>query len=246
MQLKHKAQSRHNDIAVYDTDELYGEKGRFRVLQFSDGAIQGAADLNRPERIVFEYPRALLHLMEANNPGYEDIFLIGHGIGTLAGHMPGRRLKTAELDEAVEEVSRRFFGYEGDPVAVGDGRDVLRREPDGAYDYVVLDAFGERGTPRHLVSAPFFTLAKDKLHPGGSVLMNLFGRGGSDPLINAIHTTLSGRFPYTKAFLLPSGHARDVRNWILAGSGKPILFQARQMAGFAEAELEPGYTIENP
>lgn len=72
------------EIQVYETTELYGERGRFRVLQFSGDAIQGALDLDHPRRVVFEYPRAMIHLMEAGEPYFEDVFLIGHGIGTIA------------------------------------------------------------------------------------------------------------------------------------------------------------------
>ncbi|MDT3425753.1 spermidine synthase [Paenibacillus forsythiae] len=34
MKLLYKTREDEHDIAVYDTDEWYGEKGRFRVLQF--------------------------------------------------------------------------------------------------------------------------------------------------------------------------------------------------------------------
>lgn len=245
MQQLFKASGNLDEIAVYDTAELYGEKGNFRILQFSDGAVQGAMDLNEPERIVFEYPRAIFHLMELNDPSFEDVFVIGHGIGTIAGYLSGKRVKVAELDDKVVELSKRFFGYRADNVIVGDGREILRREDPHAYDYIVLDAFTEQGTPRHLTSREFFEIAADKLHDHGAIILNVFGRGGNDMRINAIHTTLREQFAYTKAFLLPADHARDVQNMIIVGSNKPIGFQARQMAGFVEIELDRGYVIED-
>ncbi|WP_430092480.1 hypothetical protein [Paenibacillus cisolokensis] len=48
-----------HELKVYDTAELYGVKGRYRVLEFSDQAVQGAMDLDDPARIVLEYPRAI-------------------------------------------------------------------------------------------------------------------------------------------------------------------------------------------
>ncbi|RAV20307.1 spermidine synthase [Paenibacillus contaminans] len=234
---------RNHEITVYDTNELYGEKGNFRVLQFSDAAVQGAMDLHNPGRVMFEYPRAIIHLMEFNNPDFEDAFLIGHGIGTIAGHFAKKRFKVAELNETVVELSRAFFGYDAENVVIGDGRLILEGEREQAYDYIILDAFTDKGTPRHLTSKSFFGMVRQKLESGGAFIMNLMGRGDNDSLINAIHTTLSEEFAYIKTFLLPSGETGDMKNMIMIGRSKPIGFQARQMAGFVEFAPRPGHII---
>lgn len=231
------------EITVYDTTELYGEKGRFRVLQFSNEAVQGAMDLNNPVRIVFEYPRAMIHLMECNTPSFEDIFVIGHGIGTIADQLSDKRVQVAELDDKVVELSRRWFGYNKDNVIIGDGRQILGDQPSYAYDYIVLDAFTDKGTPRHLTSMEFFQLTQDKLDSQGSLIMNLMGKSETDKLIIAIHTTLSEVYPYTKSFILPNEGVTYYQNVILIGSNKPIGYQARHMAGFQEVELEQGHRI---
>jgi spermidine synthase len=233
-----------HEITVYDTTELYGEKGKFRVLQFSNEAIQGALDLNHPKRIVFEYPRAMVHLMEFNEPFFEDVFVIGHGIGTIAGHFPEKRFKVAELDAEVVELSKRCFGYNRDNVIVGDGRSILEGEEPHAYDYIILDAFTENGTPRHLTSSEFFKLTRSKLNSRGAMLMNLIGKGDNDGLINAIHTTLGEEYAYIKSFSLPSeGPAPGIQNIIIIGRNIPIRFQARHMAGFKEIQLGQGHII---
>lgn len=233
------------EISVYDTTELYDEKGNFRIIQFSNDAIQGAMDLNHPERIVFEYPRAIIHLMECNSPSFEEVFLIGHGIGTIASHCSEKRFKVAELDNKVVEISKKWFGYSQDNVIVGDGRQVLVDEEPHTYDYIILDAFSDKGTPLHLTSQEFFSITKDKLDPSGSIIMNLMGKGENDKLINAIYTTLSEEFAYTKSFLLPSDHRSDVQNIIIMGRNIPIGFQERYMAGFTEIELNHGYIIRD-
>jgi spermidine synthase len=232
-------------ISVYDTDELYGEKGTFRVLQFSEAAVQGAVDLNRPERIVFEYPRAIIHLMEHNDPQFEDVFMIGHGIGTIVSHLPGKPFKTAEFDEQVVELSRRYFHCSTDHVVIGDGRGILTGEAPQSYDYIILDAFTAEGTPRHLTSREFFRLAQDKLDAEGAVIVNLMGRGGHDPSVASVYTTLLEQFAYVKAFLLPSEGAGALRNMILTGSSRPIGYQGRQMAGFVEIEPHRGHVISD-
>ncbi|UJF35709.1 spermidine synthase [Paenibacillus hexagrammi] len=245
MELLYQSSSPHHELFVYETTQFYGEKGRFRLLEFSDNAMQGALDMNDPERILFEYPRAMIHLLEYNQPRFEQVFIIGHGIGTLTSYFSDKRCKVAELDHEVVELSKKFFGYRGDPVCIGDGRILLGSEPQQAYDCLILDAFSEKGTPVHLISHEFFMMCREKLDASGMLMMNLFGKGEHDPLINAIHTTLNGIFTYVKAFLLPSGHRGHIQNIILIGRQTPFGFQARQMAGFTEIELGEGYTIRD-
>lgn len=232
-------------LVVYETSHYEGERGNFRVLAFSDGAAQGVMDLDHPDRIVFEYPRAMLHLMEFHIPDFNDAYIIGLGIGTLPARLCGKRVKVAEIDPRVKEVSRRYFGYSPDNVDVGDGRCLLEGEPSLAYDFVVLDAFTEKDTPLHLLSQPFFRLCRDKLNERGALLMNLFGRGGGDNLIHAAHTTLRAVFPYTCCFELPQTGAADKRNILLMGAGQPIHFREKEMAGFVAFQPEEGYVIQD-
>lgn len=245
MRLLFKDFGHHHEITVYDTAELYGEKGTFRVLQFSNKAVQGAMDLNDPKRILFEYSKAIIHLMEFNDPSFEDAFVIGHGIGTIAGHFADRRFKVAELDGKVVELSKQYFGYAADNVIVGDGRRILAGERPRAFDYIILDAFTDQGTPRHLISKEFFRLTGDKLASGGFIILNLMGRGENDRLVCAVHSTLCEEYAYTKSFSLhlPYGNASDLKNIIIMGGNKPIGFQERNMAGFTEFEPGQGYII---
>lgn len=240
----HSSQSP-QDIEVRETTELYGESGRFRVLQFSGEAVQGVLDLNQPRRVVFEYLRAMIHLMEAGNPYFEDVFLIGHGIGTLAGYYPDKRFRVAEINPKVVELSRTRFGYTGDNVLIGDGRSLLEAEPDRSYDYVLLDAFTAAGTPPQFTTLEFFGLTRDKLHTHGVLIMNLMGRSGQDRLICAIHTTLREVYPYIRTFALPAEGAADLRNIVMAASARPIPSQSRHMAGFSEITPGLGHVIRD-
>ncbi|MBR2563445.1 MAG: fused MFS/spermidine synthase [Paenibacillus sp.] len=245
LRVLYRNKSEQHELTVYETGKLYGEKGHFRVLQFSDEAVQGVLDLEEPSRIVLEYPRAMLHLMERNNPDYNCVFLVGHGIGTLSSHLSDRQVKVAELDEEVVEISQHYFSYHGPSVLVGDGRALLEREKNGIYDYIVIDAFTANGTPEQFTNRSFFNVVKQKLHAGGAVMLNVFGRSGNDHLVNAIFTTLSKAFPHTRAFALPA-EPNEIQNRILVGSLHPIEAQVKQMAGFVEQSLEEGYIIHGP
>jgi spermidine synthase len=232
-----------NEIAVYDTNQLYGKMGKYRCLQFSDDSIQGAIDLKDPKRIVLEYQRAMIHLMELNDPSFDRAFVIGHGIGTIAGHYPDKLFTVAEIDERVVELSKLFFGYRKDNVRVGEGRRILRNEEPNAFDYIILDAFTNKGTPLHITTLEFFEMTMEKLDSQGAIIMNLMGKPKNDRLINAIHTTLRETYAYTKAFSLPAVDENDIRNLIIMGSNKTIDFQLRDMAGLYEIEIEQGHII---
>lgn len=245
MKLLYKTFSQGHEVAVYEAVELDGEKGIFRVLQFSEEAVQGAMDMANPERVVLEYPRAICHLMEYNHASFERVFIIGHGIGTLSQQFSDRSFYVAELDQAVVDISREWFGYSKDDVRVGDGRELLENEPPHVYDYVVLDAFSPKGTPSHLLSSEFFHIAASKLEHHGSLIMNLMGRGEQDRWMNAIHSTLSEVFPYTKCFALPVEGDRDLRNIIMMGRKQNIRYQTRHMSGFIEFEAGQGYIIND-
>lgn len=241
MKLLYRTNGACGEIAVYESEELFGEKGRFRYMQFSGEAVQGAIDLDRPERIVFEYPRALIHLMKANMPDFENVFAIGHGIGTIPGYFADKRFTIAELDEDVAAISRQWFGCSRE-VMIGDGRELLAAAPDGCYDYIVVDAFTADGTPRHLVSEGMFRIARNKLHAGGAILLNLFGRGGGDPFTGAIYATLGSLFPHTAAFSM-SVRSSGTTNIVIMGADRPLRWQTRHMAGFVTYEPGPGYLL---
>lgn len=243
MQIIHQTESDGQTIIVAEVNELFGEKGCFRVLQFENEAAQGAIDINSPERILFEYPRAMIHLMESNDETYEHVFMIGHGIGTLPRALPGKRFTIAEINRDIAEISQNYFGYPDEDILVGDGRMLLDQEPDETYQYIIVDAFTEQGTPEHLSSVEFFKLAADKLDSRGSVLLNLIGRRGHDYGLNSIFTSLRQVFPYTKAFTLPEGGFGTLNNLLLAGSKKPVRYQERKLAGFQETILDDGDLI---
>lgn len=229
-------------VTVAEVEELYGHKGRFRVLQFADGAVQGALDLDDPDRVLLEYPRAMAHLLELNCKPLEQVFLIGLGIGTIPRRFPGCRFIAAELNAQVVELSRRYFGCEADSVRIGDGRAVLEAQAEDFFDAVILDAFTASGTPRHLLTLEFFRMAAMKLIADGLLLVNLFGRGSRDPAIGAVYATMSEVFGYTAAFALPSDAAAE-RNILLAGSRKPVTYRGRELAGFGILHPVPGYVL---
>lgn len=232
--------SEYHEITVCDTTQFDREKGRFRILQFSEEAVQGVVDLNAPERILFEYPRAMIHLMNENRPSFENVFMIGHGIGTLARHFPDKRFTIAELDSKLVEISRRYFACETANVHIGDGRQVLEQELPGSYHFIIIDAFTAEGTPRHLTTLQCLRLTREKLDPEGMLLINLIAKHTHDNQVCAIYTTLREVYSATRAFALPVKGSSGLLNMILVGGAKPFQFKPDAMAGFQEVSLHAG------
>ncbi|MFC6333943.1 spermidine synthase [Paenibacillus septentrionalis] len=230
-------------ILVYETTALFDEKGSFRLLQFADEAVQGAIDLQRPERIVFEYPRALIHVIEHNRrQASVELFIIGHGIGTISRYFNSQSCVTAEIDETVVQLSQEYFGWSGEHVMIGDGRLLLEQEQ-RQYDYIVLDAFTSKGVPQHLSTVQFFALAHSKLKRHGALLINVTGKGKQDVRSNAMFSTLQHIFPHTSAFTLQSAQQRDIRNSIFIGSNDMLQYRLKSMAGLVPYIPEPGYLL---
>ncbi|WP_217593371.1 spermidine synthase [Cohnella sp. GbtcB17] len=240
MQLIACEEGLHGELKIFDTTELYGELGRFRILQFADGAVQGAIDLRQPSRIVLAYQRALVGLMDAIRPSFGRAFVIGHGAGTIARHYGTERIRSAEIDPLVAEWSRVYFGCRHANVAIGDGRVLLAGMEPGSLDYVIVDAFTAEGTPPHLATLEFYKLARDRLREGGAMLLNVIGRGKGDKRIASMLATLQAVFPYTAAIsaAAPGGEAGD--NLILM-AGPRALARVGMPAGCEPAEIEPGY-----
>lgn len=227
-----------NEISVVETGELFGETGRFRCLKFADDAVQGAIDLRRPERVALPYQRAVVGLMERCGESFRRAFVIGHGTGAIAKRFADRDVVAAELDPLVVEASRTYFGYERDNVKIGDGRELLSREADGAYDFIVVDAFTSEGTPRSLTTRAFFEMAAAKLGGNGALLFNLFGRTRGDKRAGAVYAALRAAFPHTASY-------GDAGNLLLFGSFREIPRRDQAIEGFAPVDLEPGFPLRD-
>jgi hypothetical protein len=112
------------------------------------------------------------------------VAFIGLGAGSLAAYgRPGQQLDFFEIDPAVVRIASNpdWFTFLAESSAetrfiIGDGRLTLAREPDAAYDMIVLDAFSSDAIPTHLLTAEAVRLYADKLAPDGLLLLHLSNR----------------------------------------------------------------------
>lgn len=104
---------------------------------------------------------------------------IGLGVGTLAAYgKPGDVYRFFEIDHGVLALAQRHFSFLQDSSAtvqtvIGDGRLSLLREPDAAFDVLVVDAFSGDSIPMHLITAEAVALYMSKLSDDGVLALHL-------------------------------------------------------------------------
>jgi spermidine synthase len=131
----------------------------------------------------------------------ERVAILGNAGGTTARAFgrfyPETRIDGVELDGAVSETGRRYFGLEDNPrldVHTADARPFLRRA-DGRYDLIVVDAYRPPYVPFYLATREFFQLARDRLAPGGAIALNVATTPDDHSLAEAIARTLRNELP---------------------------------------------------
>lgn len=108
--------------------------------------------------------------------------VLGLGIGTMAAYADDTHHVTFyEIDPSVEPIARQYFKFlercgSNCNVVIGDGRLQLAREPDGSFDFLLLDAFSSDSVPTHLLSREALQMYLSKLRPGGILVFNVSNR----------------------------------------------------------------------
>jgi hypothetical protein len=112
------------------------------------------------------------------------VAVLGLGAGGLAAYgRPGEHWTYFEIDPDIARVARdtNYFTYLHDTparldVILGDGRLLMDKEPDHAFDLIIADAFSSDAIPVHLLTVEAFSMYLSKLAPGGMVLFHLSNR----------------------------------------------------------------------
>ncbi|WP_409300626.1 fused MFS/spermidine synthase [Peribacillus sp. SCS-155] len=234
--------SLYHDIVVYQTDHFEEQEGNYRYLTFgNDDSIQGIMDMRTPNKLVLNYTRNIWKISKAFAPESQEIFMIGHGIGSLTSQFEnaGKAVKVAELDKTVLEVSQKYFQYEGDSVEIGDGRKILSEQKEN-FDVIILDAYHNTNQiPFHLISKEFFSLTYEKLDDAGILIINAIGTPGNDIVIESMNTTLESTYPYVYLFAEDGYH--ELQNLTFVASKKPI--EADPLKGQRNIKVKKGELI---
>jgi hypothetical protein len=110
--------------------------------------------------------------------------VVGLGTASMAAYAsPGQTWTFYEINPAIERLARDadYFTYLRDcapdaHVVTGDARLMLTREPDRAFDLLVLDAFSSDAIPVHLLTVEAMQLYFRTLAPGGLLAVHISNR----------------------------------------------------------------------
>jgi spermidine synthase len=128
------------------------------------------------------------------------IAILGNAGGTIArayGHyFPDTRVEAVEIDGKLTEMGREWFDLRGRNLHTytQDARPFLRAS-DAQYDLIVVDAYRQPYIPFYLTTREFFELCRDRLAPGGMVVINVGHPESSDKLEKVLSETLDAVFP---------------------------------------------------
>ena len=212
----------------------------------------GTPITSRPEPISYYHKDGgigqAIQAIRARKSGPLRVAVIGLGAGTLAcASQPGENWKFFEIDQTMVDTARdpKYFTYvqacqpDMQPV-IGDARLTFAKEPDGAYDLIIVDAYSSDAIPIHLATEEAMAIYKDKLAPQGAVLMHVSNRhlelasvvvgiAEENNLKSWVYNEDSGRdgeYIFTTNVVISAREKADVGR--LASDGKWILTKATQ------------------
>jgi spermidine synthase len=192
--LLHEETSYHQYIQVVEEDD-----GR-RLLYLNEGVAVHSV-WRRDDVLTGGVWDAFLALPPLLGRPLERVAILGNAAGTtaraLAVYYPEAEIDGVELDPAVSDVGRRYFGMAENPrltIHDEDARPFLR-STDDRYDLVVVDAYRQPYVPFYLATREFFALVRERLEPGGIVALNVAGVPDDERLVHAVGRTLAAEIP---------------------------------------------------
>ena len=193
-----------------------------RVIHETDTAYQYARVIDRPngDRTLELNEGQAIHSLYRRNSvltgGYWDGYLVtpfatrpdpprkiavlGFAGGTVARayerYYPSTTIDGVEIDGELFDIGRRYFGLRDRPQLrehTEDARPFLRHTKT-RYDSIFLDTYRQPYIPFYLSTKEFFELTRDRLAPGGSVIVNLGHPEGNDELEKVLSATMGSAF----------------------------------------------------
>ncbi|MDQ7778191.1 MAG: fused MFS/spermidine synthase [Planctomycetota bacterium] len=170
-------------------------------------------------------------------PEGKDGLLVGLGAGTIAMELAGQgvRVDSVEIEPAIEEVARRYFGFvPNGEVHIEDARYFLRNCAK-RYDFIVMDVFSGGAVPFHLFSIEALKAAKGCLKPDGILAVNYLADdlGDRSRGAQALLAMLKRLFANRAAYLI-GDKDRRLQNLVVFASDGGL--EARNTVGDAELQ----------
>jgi spermidine synthase len=147
------------------------------------------------------------------------IAILGNAGGTVArsfGHFfPATAVDAVEIDPELTELGRRYLDLRNPRMRTfaEDARPWLERS-EGGYDVIMVDAYRQPYIPFYLATHEFFELARERLAPGGLVIVNVGHPEGGQELERVLGRTMAAAFPRVQRYPI-----EETNTLLVAGEG---------------------------
>lgn len=167
-------ESVYNNIYVYRQGPYYSMTFGYNRTIYTESIYNSLDDRDLPVDYTRDMTASLMYAKNINS-----ILEIGFGGGRTSWYLhrflPQVPVISAELDPAVVELSKKYFGIKDEPnfkVVNKDGRIFLNESKD-RYDIILIDAYRGPFVPFHLLTKEFYQIVKAHLADGGVVAQNV-------------------------------------------------------------------------
>jgi spermidine synthase len=193
-------ESLYNNIYVFSKPPEVGLTFGYNKKFYAESIFNTNDDRDLPVSYTRIMTVGLMYAREIHS-----ILEIGSGGGRTSWYLhrflPDVRVTTVELDPAVVEISRKYFGIKDEPNffhEARDGRLFLSQSKD-KYDIILLDAYRGPFVPFHLLTTEFYQIVKDHLAEGGVMVQNV---ETTTMLFDSAMKTIGTVFPQIEVYKL--------------------------------------------
>ncbi|HEY6768729.1 MAG TPA: fused MFS/spermidine synthase [Candidatus Sulfotelmatobacter sp.] len=193
-----KRESLYNNIYVYRNGIYVSLTFGYNRSLYTESVCNTWDELELPARytqfmtVGLAYPSSVRSILEIGSGG-------GRTSWYLHKTLPNASITTVELDPAVMEIAKKYFGIREESdfhVANDDGRLFLRKTSE-RFDLILLDAYRGPFVPFHLLTKEFYEVVKQHLRPGGVVIQNV---EPTTMLFDSAVNTIRAVFPNVEFF----------------------------------------------
>ncbi len=192
--------------------------------------IRDSSEFNKDIRVVVSYgkKKLLVNGIQQSGPMIEgfwnfafsnvslptkqtvrSILVLGVGGGTVIGklevHYPDAKITAVDIDEAIIDIGRSYFGLSGKPhltLVAADAKTYIA-DTHKQFDFIIADLYIGRDIPAFESSVSFIRNMKKALRPGGHILINFLHDSAYEKRAALLRTRLREEFTHVETAALP-------------------------------------------